>query len=95
MLTEDHIPRLMKVLGDAGSYSFQLGIQLGLKHRAMKTLEEEARGRLARFMDSVLSRWLLRRDPLPTLEDLVTAVSGPPLKDEDLGCRLKQEFGCT
>ncbi len=96
MLTEDHLPRLMTVLSEAANYSFNLAIQLGLKYRAVKTLEDEAGPHnLSRFLTSILSKWLQRRDPPPTIEELVAAISGPPLKDEDLGCRLKQEFGCT
>ncbi len=85
----------MMVLSEAANYSFHLGIQLGLKYRAVKTLEDEAGPHnLTRFLTSVLSKWLQRRDPPPTIEELVTIISHRPLNDEDLAQKLMQEFGC-
>ncbi len=96
VLTEDHLPRLMTVLSEAANYSFNLGIQLGLKYRAVKTLEDEAGPHnLSRFLTSVLSKWLQRRHPPPTIEELATVISRRPLNDEDLAQKLMQEFGCT
>ncbi len=95
VLTEDHLSRLMTVLSDAAYCSFLLGIQLRLNHRDVKTLEYEAGRNSSIFLSSVLSKWLQRRDPPPTVEELVATISRPPLNDKDLAHRLKEEFGCT
>lgn len=91
VLTDEHLPQLMTVLGTAAHYSWQLGIQLGLDVHEVRTFEEEAGRNLARFMTSILSTWLQRRDS-PTLQELVDTISDPPLKDEDLAYRVKQKF---
>ncbi len=73
VLTKAHLPQLMTMLSDFASESFMLGIQLGFNDHLLRTLEHEGGCQSSRFLCSVLSKWLERGDPPPTLDKLVAA----------------------
>ncbi len=80
----------MTMLSDSAYESFMLGIQLGLDDHLLHTLEYDAGHQSSRFLSSVLSKWLQRRDPPPTLDKLVAAISSPSINNKDLALRLQR-----
>ncbi len=95
VLTKSDLPLLMNVLIDTASESFMLGIQLGLDDHLLRTLEYEAGRQSSRFLCSFLSKWLERRNPPPTLDKLVAALSSRVINNKDLALRLRHQLKLT
>ncbi len=60
VLTVSDLPALMRVLGNAAHYTYQLGIQLGLDLNLVHTLEKQSRGELTDFLSRVLETRLIQ-----------------------------------
>ncbi len=91
-LTASDLPALMTVLGESAYCARQLGIQLDLGPRLVRTLWEQTNGDFLKFLCLVLETRLQRTTTPLTLQVLYDAIFEPPLRDEDLAWRLQQSF---
>ncbi len=92
VLDVSDLAALMRVLGKAAHYAYNLGIQLGLHPHLVHTLKKQALGDPVEFLSSILENRLMDCPTPLTFEGLYNAIYEPPIGDEDLAWSLQCHF---
>ena len=94
-LSRDDLGVLQNLLQGTATKWFDLGLQLGLHPNALDDIQarpllivEGVRG----YFREMLSEWLGRAYPLPTLKTLIEALYSRTVGEERMGYELKEKF---
>ncbi len=92
VLNVTDLAALMRVLGIAAHYAYNLGMQLGLHPNLVHTLEKQALGDPVKFLSLILENRLIDCPTPITLQGLHNAICKPPIDDEELAWSLQCHF---
>ena len=93
VLTNDDLATLLKKL-DEVAYQWQMmGIQLGFKPGVLNGIESTVHGNVQSCLKELLTRWLQRKQPPPTLQSLIDVVGDLPIANQVLAEQLIVECG--
>ena len=93
VLTNDDLATLLKKL-DEVAYQWQMmGIQLGFKPGVLNGIESTVHGNVQSCLQELLTQWLQRKQPPPTLQSLIDVVGDPPIANQVLAEQLTRECG--
>ena len=82
-LTKDDMKTVQEALWDVRYKWDKIGLQLGLRHADIENIRA-SRGDNDDHFTAMLSRWLSRRDPVPTWMALIEALKSRPVDEEAL-----------
>ncbi len=92
VLDVSDLAALMRVLGIAAHYAYNLGMQLGLHPNLVHTLEKQALGDPVKFLSLILEKRLMDCPTPLTFQGLLNAICKPPIDDEELAWSLQCHF---
>ena len=91
ILTMDDLPVLVTKLKDVAGKWNPLGVQLNFTPGTLSGFPPAVQADPIRALQELLTRWLERINPPPTLESLAEAVGGPVIGNELLARTLLQQ----
>lgn len=91
VLTLKDLPLLARLLHEVAYQWHSLGIQLDFNPGILHSIGMAALNDPLRALENVLTQWLQRADPPPTLEELIEVVGGPVLTHKVLARKLLQQ----
>ncbi len=79
---------MKKIVSDVQADWELLGVQLQFKSGVLKGIREDVPGNSTRALQELLTQWLRRGNPSPTLEALAEAIGGPVIRNGRLADSL-------
>ena len=95
VLTKHDFPRLHNRLITVAYQTFSIGTQLGLHVGTVKSLRADCPQDTTRFLGLVLSKWLERADPPPTVQELVDVLSSRVIDNKALAFEVLHDYGLS
>ena len=93
MLTVADLHVLTEKLVSIAYQWYQLGIQLEFNPGVLKAIESGTFYVASRGLDELLTQWLQRTKPPPTLQSLIDVVGGKTIANQALAGKLYDERG--
>ena len=93
VLTVDNFAVLVYKLSPVAYQWYTIGIQLGFAPGVLSGIASGAHGDVQRGLRELLTQWLQRKQPPPTLQSLIDVVGGTVIQNQFLAAQLKRECG--
>ena len=91
VLTNDDLPVLQKKLANEAFQWYTIGIQLGFDPGVLKGIRAAVHGDVKSGLEELLTLWLQREQPPPTLQSLIDVVGGKVIQNQVLAKQLKRK----
>ena len=93
VLTNEDLPVLQDRLDEVAYQWHPMGIQLRFTPGVLSGIEAAVHGNVQSCLQELLTQWLQRKQPPPTLQSLIDVVGDPPIANQVLAEQLRRECG--